>query len=259
MILDQIVAHKKKEVVRLKETVPLSALKERMGAVEAPRGFGQALAKSSDVALIGEIKKASPSAGLIRNNVNAAEIGKIYEGFGAAAISVLTDEQFFSGNLATIKEVKQAVSIPVLRKDFIIDPYQIYEARAFGADAVLLIVAILSDDELRALLFLCRKLGVEALVEVHTQAELDRALEAGTDIIGINNRDLTTFTVDLSTTVRLVAGMPEDSLCVSESGIKTRDDVKRLREAGVDAMLVGTALMEAHDIGAKIKELLKPV
>lgn len=258
MILDQIVAHKKQELARGKEAMPLAALKERVGTTEAPRGFRQALAQSRDLALIAEIKKASPSAGLIRKDFDPVVIGKIYEGSGAAAVSVVTDEHFFNGTLASMKEVKQALSIPVLRKDFIIDQYQIYEARAFGADAVLLIAAILSDDRLRALLGLCGELGLEALVEVHTKVERDRALEAGAEIIGINNRDLRTFAVDLSTTMRLAHGIPEEIVSVSESGIKTHDDLKRLREAGVDAVLVGTALMEAEDIGAKIKELFNP-
>ena len=183
------------------------------------------------------------------------KIGEIYEASGVAAISVLTDEHFFSGTIASMKAVREAVTIPVLRKDFIIDPYQIYEARAFGADAVLLIVAILSDDKLLTFLSLCEKLGLDALVEVHTEQERDKAVEAGAEIVGINNRDLTTFTVDLSTTMHLAAGIPEKRLCVSESGIKNHDDIKRLRKAGVDAVLVGTALMAAKDIGAKIREL----
>ena len=255
MILADIVGHKKRELKRRKEAVPLAAVKESIDPLQSPRAFGKALTQSADLALIAEIKKASPSGGRIRKDVDPVEIGRLYEDAGAAAVSVLTDERFFHGSLASVKQVKDAVSIPVLRKDFIIDPYQIYESRAFGADAVLLIVAVLSDDELRAFLSLCRELGLEALVEAHTELERDKALEAGADIIGINNRDLTTFAVDLSTTTRLASGMPEGMTCVSESGIKTRDDVERLREAGIDAVLVGTALMAAKDIGAKIKEL----
>jgi len=255
MILDDIVSHKKQELERRKEAMPLAGLKDGRVLIENPRAFRKALTQSKDIALIAEIKEASPSAGLIRKDVDPVGIGRVYEGFGAAAISVLTDERFFHGSLANMKQVKEAVSIPVLRKDFIIDAYQIYESRAAGADAVLLIVAVLSDDELRAFLSLCRDLGLEALVEVHTESERDRALEAGAEVIGVNNRDLTTFAVDLSTTFRLVSGMPEGITCVSESGIKTRNDVAPLREAGVDALLVGTALMAAKDIGAKIREL----
>jgi indole-3-glycerol phosphate synthase len=258
MILDDIVSHKKQELERRKEVMPLAGLKEGRVLIEKPRPFRKALTQSTDIALIAEIKEASPSAGLIRKDVDPVEIGRLYQGFGAAAISVLTDERFFHGSLASMKQVKEAVSIPVLRKDFIIDAYQIYESRAVGADAVLLIVAILSNDKLRAFLSLCTELGLEALVEVHTESERDRALAAGAEVIGINNRDLTTFAVDLSTTIRLVSGVPEGITCVSESGIETRDDVARLREAGVDALLVGTALMAAKDIGAKIKELFDP-
>jgi len=258
MILDDIVFHKEQELERRKEVMPLAGVKEDARLIEKPRPFAKALTHSADLALIAEIKEASPSAGVIRKDVDAVEIGRLYEGSGAAAISVLTDERFFHGRLSRMKQVKEAVSLPVLRKDFIIDAYQIYESRAAAADAVLLIVAILSNDKLRAFLSLCRELGLEALVEVHTEWERDRALEAGAAVVGINNRDLTTFTVDLDNTIRLVSGMPEGIICVSESGIKTRDDVACLREAGVDALLVGTALMAAKDMGAKIKELFGP-
>ncbi|NVM22119.1 MAG: indole-3-glycerol phosphate synthase TrpC [Desulfobacterales bacterium] len=258
MILDQIVAHKQQELERSKEAMPLAALKERVGFADTARGFRHALAQSSDIALIAEVKKESPSAGLIRKDFDPVEIAKIYEDCGAAAVSVLTDEHFFAGSLSIMQQVKQAVSIPVLRKDFIIDPYQLYEARAFGADAVLLIAAILSDEKLRRLLALCKELELDALVEVHDVTERDRAVKAGAEIIGINNRDLRTFAVDLSTTMNLAPGIPEQVICVSESGIKTPDDVNSLRQAGIDAMLVGTALMEAENIEAKIKELLNP-
>jgi len=258
MILDHIVAHKRKELESFKQADPVAALKERIEILEDPRPFPQALAKSKDISLIAEIKKASPSAGLIRRDVDPVKIGKLYEDLGAAAISVLTDQHFFQGTLASMKEVKEAVGIPVLRKDVIIDPYQIYEARAFGADAVLLIVAVLSDELLRGFLSLCRELGLGTLVEAHTEHERDRALEVGADVIGINNRDLKTFAVDLSTTLRLAEGLSDETLCVSESGIKTKDDVMRLSKAGVDAVLVGTALMAAKDIGAKVRELLPP-
>ncbi len=255
MILDEIVTHKKQEVESAKGAVPLAALKERLGTTGDPQGFQQALTQSKHIALIAEIKKASPSAGVICNDFDPVEIAKIYEDSGAAAISVLTDERFFKGTLFSMQKVKEAVSIPVMRKDFIIDSYQIYESCAFGADAVLLIAAILSDDKLGELLSLCRKLGLETLVEAHTAEERDRALKAGAKIIGINNRDLTTFTVDLATTMGLAAGIPQGIPCVSESGIKTREDVQRLQQAGIDAVLVGTTLMAAKDIRAKIEEL----
>jgi len=255
MILDRIVAHKRKELVHRKEAVPFFVLKEQVHRTQTTRRFQQAISGSSEIALIAEVKKASPSAGLIRKDFAPADIATIYEASGAAAVSVVTEAAFFGGSLASLKQVKEAIRIPVLCKDFVIDPYQIYEARVSGADAVLLIAAILVDNELKGFLALCRELGLAALVEVHTEAERDRAIEAGARIIGINNRDLKTFSVDLSATERLSAAIPEGILCVSESGIETADDIRRLREVGVDAVLVGTALMKAEDIGAKIKEL----
>lgn len=258
MILNEIIAHKRKEIARLKSAVPLVSLEKRLKSLEPPRGFKAALAQSPGISLIAEIKKASPSAGVIRKDVDPAKIARLYEGFGASAVSVVTDERFFQGTLASMKKVKESVHIPVLRKDFIIDLYQIYEARAFGADAVLLIVALLSDAQLRGFLALCRELHLGTLIEVHTKPERDRAIAAGANVIGINNRDLRTFAVDLSTTLSLIPGIPEDTLCVSESGIKTIDDIKCLEEAGVSAALVGTAFMAAKDIPAKVQELFPP-
>ncbi len=255
MILDEIVAHKKLELESAKRATPLAALKERMARARIPRGFEHALTQPKDISLIAEIKKASPSAGVIRNGFDPVEIGRIYERSGAAAISVLTDEHFFGGHLASLDKVRSAVTVPVLRKDFIIDEYQLYESSAFGADAVLLIVAILSDQELKDFLALLNELGMGALVEVHTHQERDRALGAGARIIGINNRDLRTFEVDLATTMQLASDLPQGIPCVSESGIKTHEDIQRLREAGVDAALIGTAFMAAEDISAKIEEL----
>jgi len=256
MILDKIVAHKKNELVYRKEKYPLSDLKTTGQANTAPRGFGEVLKASSQTALIAEIKRASPSAGWIRKDVDLVELAKTYDRCGASAISVLTDEEFFKGSISGLREVKQAIGIPVLRKDFIVDPYQIYEALAFGADAILLIVAILSDNELKRFLSLCEDFTLDALVEVHTKEELDKAIEAGAKIIGINNRDLKTFDVNLSTTIELVRHIPKDVICVSESGIKTYDDIRCVKEAGVDAVLVGTVLMEAEDTGEKIRELV---
>jgi indole-3-glycerol phosphate synthase len=253
--LNQILAHKRGELEALKEEHPLESLREALACCGHPRPFRQALKGSQGISLIAEIKKASPSAGVIRKDMDPVEIARLYEELGAAAVSVITDQHFFQGSLAAMKEVKEKIGIPVLRKDFIIDPYQIYEARAFGADAVLLIVAALSDDELRLLLSLCGELGLEALVEIHSEQERERAVKAGADVIGINNRDLTTFAVDLSTTLRLMKGLPEEALCVSESGIKTRDDVRRLYAEGVDSVLIGTAFMAAGEIGAKVREL----
>jgi indole-3-glycerol phosphate synthase len=257
MILDDIVAHKKKELAQQKTLVSLSDLGKRAEEADKPRGFAKALAIPAEVALIAEIKKASPSAGIIREDFDAIEIGKIYETCGASAISVLTDTHFFQGSLSRLEKVRQTVQIPVLRKDFVVDPFQIYEARAVGADAVLLIVAILSDAQLRDFLHLCKGLAMDALVEVHTAEELQRALAVGAQVIGINNRNLKTFSVHLETTETLVAHIPKGVVCVSESGIKDHDDMKRLAKAGIHAVLVGTSLMKAKDIGTKVKELLQ--
>jgi len=256
MILDQIVAHKRKELESLKQADPVAALKERIEILEDPRPFPQALAKPKDISLIAEIKKASPSAGLIRRDVDPVKIGKLYEDLGAAAISVLTDQHFFQGTLASMKEVKEAVGIPVLRKDFIIDPYQIYEARAAGADAVLLIVAALDDGDLHAFYNLADELGMAALVEVHDEAELARALVLKPRIVGVNNRDLHTFEVNLETTVRLRSSTPDDVVLVAESGIHTRADVERLAAIGADAMLVGESLVRAPNVENQIRQLL---
>ena len=256
MILDKIVAHKKNELIYRKQMYPLSGLKTTDRVDTAPRGFKEALKASSQTALIAEIKRASPSAGWIRKDVDPVELAKTYERCGASAISFLTDKEFFKGSISGLRQVKQAINIPVLRKDFIIDPYQIYEASAFGADAILLIVAILSDTELKRFLLLCEDLTLDALVEVHTKGELDKAIEAGAKIIGINNRNLKTFDVNLSTTIELVRHIPKDVIRVSESGIKTYDDIRRIKEAGVDAVLVGTVLMEAEDTEKKIKEFI---
>ena len=257
MILDDIVDYKKKELVRQKALVSLSSLEKRAKDADEPRGFAQSLAKAPKMALIAEIKKASPSAGMIRQDFDPIQIAKAYAAGGASAISVLTDERFFQGSLSRLEKVRQAVQIPVLRKDFIIDPLQIYEARAVGADAVLLIVAILNDSQLQAYLDLCTALKMDALVEVHTKEELDRALAVGAQMIGINNRDLKTFSVHLETTERLIANIPKGILCVSESGIKGHDDMRRLAKAGVHAVLVGTSLMKANNMDEKIKELLQ--
>jgi indole-3-glycerol phosphate synthase len=256
MILDDIVAHKKKELVRQKDSVSFTVLEKRASEADKPRGFSKALSNPSAMALIAEIKKASPSAGVIRKDFDPIEIGKIYEACGASAISVLTDRQFFQGSISRLEKVRQAVQIPVLRKDFIIDPFQIYEARAVGVDAVLLIAAILSDAQLSEFLHVCKNLQMDALVEVHTAEELNRALAVGAQVIGINNRDLKTFSVHLETTEELIGHIPKGVVVVSESGIKGHEDMKRLATAGVDAVLVGTSLMKAKDIGKKVRELL---
>ena len=255
-ILDNIHKHKLTEVAENKRRAPLDTLKERIPKVPAAKSFGAALKSGANIRIIAEIKKASPSLGVIRKDFHPVEIARIYETGGAAAISVLTDEKFFQGSLSYLTEVKKAVGLPILRKDFIIDPYQIYEARAAGADAILLIAAMLSGDEIQDYLALSGSLGMECLVEVHSEEELKNVLQTNAHIIGINNRNLATFVTDMATTLRLRQMIPGGKTVVSESGIKTRGDVETLLKAGVGAILVGETLMKSQDISAKLRELL---
>jgi indole-3-glycerol phosphate synthase len=254
-VLDKIAAHKKGEVQESKERRPQKVLEKRIAGLNPTRDLKAALAREDRISLIAEIKKASPSAGILRDDFDAMKIAQTYEKEGADAISILTDEAFFQGSLVTLSLVNAMCSLPLLRKDFIIDPYQIYEARVFGADAILLIVSLFSQDTLRSYLSTAQDLGLAALVEVHTEEELHIAVDAGADIIGINNRNLHTFAVDIETTLQLLPKLPKDALCVSESGINHADDIKKLRRAGVDAILIGTAFMKAKNIGDKIREL----
>jgi len=255
-ILDRIVAETRTRLSDRKRAVPESALRERLAGAAAVRDFAAALA-APGIGVIAEIKRASPSAGVIREACDPAAIAGGYEANGAAAISVLTEPRHFRGSLDDLRAVRAAVGIPVLRKDFIVDPYQVVDARAAGADAVLLIAAVLDDGDLRALLAAVHGLEMAALVEVHSQGELERVLATDARIVGINNRDLSTFMVDLATTERLVA---ENDLggrvVVSESGITSDEDLRRLARAGVDAVLVGTALMRADDPGRALKRLV---
>ncbi len=265
-ILDTIVEEKKREVARLPQrALSVEALQAALRARGDWRDFAGALRKSEAgrLALIAEVKKASPSAGVIRPDFEPARIAREYEAAGASCLSVLTDEKFFQGSLEYLRQVRGAVSLPLLRKDFIIDARQILEAIEWGADAILLIVAILSDEPLRQLHALATGAGLTVLVEVHDEAELERALAAGAELIGVNNRNLKTFKVDLATTERLAArlrtlvpaaGRPP--LLVAESGIHTRADVERLAQGGAQAMLVGESLMRHADIAAKARELL---
>lgn len=255
-ILDEIVAKKKERLRLAKSRAPLSALKPRISDIGKPRDFKAALKRKPDerIKLIAEIKKASPSKGVIRKNFEPLEIAKIYEK-QANAISILTEEDFFQGNIEFIPKVKKVTTIPLLRKDFIFDEYQIYESRANEADAILLIAAILDKNQAEEYLHLARELGLSVLFEVHDLKELEIALSVNADIIGINNRDLKTLKVDLNTTYIIKKEIPSDKIVVSESGIKTRDDILRLEAAGIDAVLIGTSFMEAKDIGKKIDEL----
>lgn len=254
-ILEEIIAWKRGEIGRHKHARPVEAVRAGAALAPPPRDFAAAL-RSPGVSLIAEVKRASPSKGLLCHDFDAVALARAYEDNGAAAISVLTDQHFFQGHLNHLRAVRQKVRLPVLRKDFILDPYQVYESRLAGADAVLLIVAALSDGDLKALYQLVHELGMAALVEVHNEAELERALQIGPRIVGVNNRDLRTFEVDLETTARLRPLIPTDVVLVAESGIHTRADVARLAAIGADAMLVGEALVRAPDVGHKVRELV---
>lgn len=257
-VLDKIVAGKKEELEASKQMRPLDELKRLIHKQASPLDFAQAL-RGSGVKLIAEIKKASPSQGVLKADLDLATLARIYAENGASAISVLTEERHFQGSLGSLRIVKEAVRrkpVPLLRKDFIFDTYQVYESRAFGADVILLIAAILKEDELRALLSLSHELDMKCLVEVHNEKEVEQALESGARVIGINNRNLTDFSVDLETTEKLRKFIPKDRIVVSESGIKNRADIERLRKCNVNAVLVGEALVISDDIPGKIKELL---
>jgi indole-3-glycerol phosphate synthase len=256
-ILDKIVAATRAQVARTKRGADLREL-ERQAKLHTPRGFRRALQlKSRDgVAVIAELKKASPSKGLIRVEFRPAELAGELEGAGAAALSVLTDKEFFQGSLANLRVASAAVTVPCLRKDFIVDEFQLLEARANAADAVLLIVAALSSEELGTLAAGARRRGLDVLCEVHDEDELQRALDAGCDLIGVNTRDLRTFKVDLETAFRLAQRFPAGVMRVAESGIHSPDDVSRLRAAGYDAFLVGESLMRAERPGDALRELL---
>jgi indole-3-glycerol phosphate synthase len=256
-ILAEIIDHKRREVAALKRRHRLEHLGIKAHPLKDGGSFKAALS-APGMSLIAEIKKASPSAGLIRpEGFDPVALALAYDAAGAAAISVITDAKFFQGDIAYLAQVAQAVPRrPCLRKDFIIDPYQVYEARLKGASAILLIAAVLKPEELASLRTLASTLGMDALVEVHDEADLAKALKARSGIIGINNRDLRTFQTSLETTLRLRQMIPAGVVVVSESGIRTREDVVRLSEAGVDAILVGEALMRSPDVGAKVRELL---
>ncbi len=254
-ILDDIVIWKQNEIAHRMRCKPLREVQAEAEQMPPPRDFEAAL-RAPGISLIAEIKRASPSKGAIRLDLNPADLARIYADNGAAAISVLTDSKYFGGSLDDLRTARQTVDLPLLRKDFVLDPYQVYEARAAGADAVLLIVAILSDPALSLLYALTRRLNMSALIEVHNENELQRALRLVPPLIGINNRDLSTFTVDLETTARLRPMIPADICVVAESGIHSRADLDRLRQIGVDAILVGEALVRSDDTGRQVRELI---
>lgn len=257
-ILARIAAAKREAVAHRQRVLPLAVLKmtvqKRVGPV---RDFAGALARSGSLNVIAELKKASPSRGLLREDYQPAALAPELEAAGAAALSVLTEEDFFQGSLGHLKEARKATKVPVLRKDFMIAPWQVWEARAAEADSFLLITAILDDALLRELLGLGRELGMEALVEVHSREELARAVDAGARIIGVNNRDLRTFEVRLETSLELIEAIPEECIAVSESGIHSYDDLERLRRAGFDAFLVGEHLMTNPEPPLALRSLLE--
>jgi len=255
MILDEIVRDKRASLQQAKAAVSLTELQQRALFREPRRPLRPAL-EARHRAIIAEVKKASPSKGVIRADFDPVRIAARYAESGAAAISVLTEEQYFQGHLDYLAAIRQAVSVPLLRKDFLFDPYQLYESRAFGADAVLLIVAILPDALLQELLWLADELNLSPLVEIHDRAELERATRSGASLLGINNRDLRTFRTTLATTEELLPAVPPDALVVAESGIETQADIERLERVGVGAFLIGEAFMRAADPGVRLGEFL---
>ncbi len=255
-ILDTIIENKKEEVHRQKKAVPVTRLIDLSQNLPAPRSFCNCLDAQTTVAIIAEIKRASPSAGLLRADFDPVFIAQSYEKNGASALSILTDERFFKGKLEYINHVRQHVEIPILRKDFIIDPYQVVEARAFGADVILLIMGALSKAQCLELVATAHELNLGTLVEVHCREELNTALSCDFRVIGINNRNLRTLEVDLNTTERLLAHIPGQVKVVSESGIKNKKEIERLGQLGVDAVLIGESLMRQSDIGAALKQFV---
>ena len=256
MILDTIIAHKRKELAIEQAQIPLAKLEDQISNLPSTRDFRDAIAGRDAVKLIAEVKKKSPSKGIIREDFHPVSIAETYVANGAAAISILTDRHFFAGELDYLRAIREVVDVPLLRKDFTIDPYHIYQARVAGADAVLLIVAALTASQLRTFMGIAASLSLVCLVEVHTREELAVALDVDAQIIGINNRDLRTFHTDIATTFRLREAIPADRVVVSESGIYSREDVVRLQAAGIDAMLVGESLMRSPDIGEQVRLLL---
>ncbi|HET6489267.1 MAG TPA: indole-3-glycerol phosphate synthase TrpC [Syntrophales bacterium] len=255
MILQKIIANKREELARQKEILPLAELRQMLADSPPARDFEGAL-RSPGCAVIAEVKRSSPSKGRIREDFDPIGIAGIYEDHGASAISILTERKFFEGSAAYVPQIRKTVHLPLLRKDFIIDPYQITETRVLGADALLLIARLLEAGELRDFIGLSSELGLAALVEVHDEADVEKAVSSGVRIVGINNRDLATFRTDLGVSIRLANRIPKGITAVSESGINSRGDVERLMNAGIHAILVGESLMREKDIGKKLRELL---
>lgn len=255
-VLDRILDARRAAVEHRKKVLPETALKYGAKAATPLRDFAAALT-SDGINIIAELKPASPSRGVLRDPFDAVGLARSLEASGASALSILTEEEFFHGSLKNLRDARKSIRLPVLRKDFIFDPWQVWEARANDADSFLLIVAALGDSQLGELIALGRELGMEPLVEVHTAAELDRAFAAGARILGINNRDLKTLTVRVETSFELIGQIPDHCIAVSESGLRTHDDLLRLRAAGFDAFLIGEHLMLAADPAAALANLLR--
>lgn len=255
-ILSEILASKRTEVDCARRRVSADELRRKIADMPPTRDFVGALLAAERPALIAEVKKASPSKGVIREDFDPVQIAQTYEANGAACLSVLTDEPYFMGHLSYLREIRKAVELPLLRKDFVIDEYQVYEAREAGADAVLFIMAALHGHQVDALMSLAHSLGMTGLVEVHNREELEEALQTPARLLGVNNRDLHQFRTTLRTTLELMPLIPQDRVVVSESGVNRRADVETLRDAGVHCVLVGEALVREADIGAKVRELL---
>jgi indole-3-glycerol phosphate synthase len=255
-VLERIVDKKWEEIAARKLALPIEALRDKVQELPPTRGFADRLSAPGPIKLIAEFKRRSPSKGIIREGSTPSEIAQIYEANGATCMSVLTDEPFFGGTLDDLREARAATDLPIIRKDFILDPYQIYEARLAGADAVLLIAECLDDAALELLLAGADELGLSALVELYDPENVDRVVASGAKLIGVNNRDLRSFEVDLRHTLRMRERIPADRVLVGESGIRTRADVELLAAGGVDAILVGETLMASADVGAAMRELL---
>ena len=254
-MLDKIIAQKREEVEQRKKVATVTYLQELIACQKQTLDLALTL-KGDHIRLIAEVKQASPSRGMLIPNLNPIELAQTYAEGGAAAISVLTEADYFMGSIEHLAAIREVVGLPLLRKDFIFDPYQVYESRAYGADALLLIAAVLNQKQLKELVSLSHSLGLRCLVEVHNKGEVERAVLSEAEIIGINNRDLNTFAVDITTTRRLRPLIPKERIVVSESGIKSKRDIEKLGKWGVDAVLVGEALVTASDIPAKMKELI---
>ncbi len=254
--LKEITNFKKKEVEALKAKTPITHFVDSKRLLKGVRSFKEAITSGNSVNLIAEIKKKSPSKKRgFTKSFDMVQLATLYAQSGAKAISVLTDQKFFGGHVSHLSIVRSTVNLPVLRKDFIVDEYQVYESRYHGADAILLIARILPKDRMKSFMLLAKKMGMDAVIEVHDEVDLEKALLCDAKIIGINNRDLDTFNVSIENTFRLVSKMPKQIIKISESGIKTRDDILKLRKIGLNAVLVGETLLEAKDVGSKVKEM----